>query len=354
MNNFLTKSVLICIIGLSITSSVFADQIVKLRRNPRFSYEHTLEYDNNIFLYSPEALEEFRNNIRSYRFPFRTTDDLIANYKIRFTLPLRIFKKRSDILINYSAKVYTVNTAKSYQTINPSLQIQLVPNFTFRLSYLLIPNYLIRYYKDPQSSRSQYIPCQFTEHLFTSTIWYKFAQITISPRVRYEFDDYIKKFNFYDGTAWRYGIRISLPVTKNILLHPDWERKHNNAAGPVPDISYCEDKFSCDWQINFSGKITLESTVEYAIRRYITTNPPTIDPYHYQRKDAQYSFNINLSYRLKNNWQLFGKYLYALRKTTSPLLIDITEIKDYNNYKISFGVGYNMSINVAEKQEDTQ
>ncbi|MEO0132453.1 MAG: hypothetical protein ABIK73_05955 [candidate division WOR-3 bacterium] len=353
MNNLRSKQIpIITILGFIIPGVLLANQIIKLRRTPQLAFEYHLEYDNNIFLYSPEALEEFRNQIRAYRFPFRTHDDLIANYKISFNFPLRILVKRTDFTVNYTAKTYTVNTIKSYQIINPYLQVQMLPDLVFRFSYLLIPNYLIRYYKDPLSSRTQYIPCQFTEQLFTLSFRYKFSSFWINSFIRYQLDDYIKNFNFYDGTAWRYGMQMAFPITKNTTLQTNWERKHNNAVGPVPDISYLEDKIACEWQITISKKVFMSTGLEYAYRQYTTTNPITIDPYHYQRKDRTYSINFNCSYQFKHNWRLVGDYLYTFRRVTAPSLIDITEIKNYNNYKITLGVNFNVSVQTRKADEE--
>ena len=85
-----------------------------------YSYDVKVDfsYDNNIFSYSDEYIDDFLNQIRPYRFPFETYDDLISNAQMRFLLRNKFFSKKTTTFNLYiGINHYLVNHQKDYQKI---------------------------------------------------------------------------------------------------------------------------------------------------------------------------------------------------------------------------------------------
>jgi hypothetical protein len=352
MNNLKIKSFLLILSLFLAVSDLKSGTIISFRRRPRIRLNFLSEYDNNIFLYSPQGLYEFKHQIRPYRFPFQTADDVITSWNLNISLPFLFLKRPTDFLIDYKAKIYTVNSEKTYQIIQTAVFNRLTPKLELQVSYLLIPKYLIRYYRDPLNTEPHYIGCFFREHLFSFSARYRFSFMTINPYFRYEIADYRQNFNFYDGNATRPGIKLRLPITKTLSVTARWERRNYHARGEVPDISSISDNFQSRWQLKTNRRLTLVTELEYELRHYTTTNHISIDPYHRNRTDRKYSFKINASYQIRSSLEIFTEYRYEFRNVSSPSFIDIDEIKNYNNYKMSGGVRFSLPVNNPRPQDE--
>ena len=199
-------------------------------------------YDDNIFLYSPKDLNDFRKSIRAYRFPFETSDDFITTLTGSVKVRPNLFRQKPTIFsLLYRQHVYAVNQVKSYQLFSLGISQNVAKPLTFEIGYLLLPKYLIRYYKDPtsQASPPTYIGCEFTEHLVSFEPNYRFKkQLSLIPFYKYEIDDYAAKFDFYDTKAHRLGLNASYRLRAMFELSSGLEYKIAQAKGPVPDISY--------------------------------------------------------------------------------------------------------------------
>ena len=113
--------------------------------------------------------------------------------------------------------------------------------FRFEIGYLYLPNYLIRFYKDPTTHTSPptYISCDFTEQLVSFEPNYRFKKIfSLTPFYKYEMDNYGAKFNYYDTKAHRLGLNGSYRFRTMLEIKGGVEYKVAKANGPVPDISY--------------------------------------------------------------------------------------------------------------------
>ncbi len=330
------------ILGL-LTFVLFFNRIdaktVKFSRKPRFGFEINTFYDDNIFLYSETYITDFKNQVKLYRFPFSTYDDFIVLLNPSIQLPLRFGKIKPNLYLNYKQYIYSVNTEKSYQILSVTINHPIINPIILEINYLLLPRYLIRYYRDPLGSSMDYIGCSFKEHLLTARLIYNIYDIKIKPFVRYEIDNYNENFVFYNSKALRIGVNVTLKPHKLINVNLGLERKQNNAQGPIPDISYNENSAFIDVITNVPSfeKLSFNIGADYAQRIFTTSNSFNIDPYHKDRKDKKLTINTGLSYRFSRNLQISTQYEQETRKVTTPYPIDIEEIKDYSNRRFTLG-----------------
>ncbi|MEO0091234.1 MAG: hypothetical protein ABIK61_00775 [candidate division WOR-3 bacterium] len=331
------------IIPLLVARSIFCQTpIVRFTNQPKLNITINTIYDDNIFQYSDEYLYDFQHQIRSYRFPFRSADDFIILLNPTLQIPLRKLNaslSASHLRLNYKQYHYTTNTEKSYQIFSLGINKALAKNISIENEYLYLPRYLIRYYQDPLSYQTKYIPCLFSEHLFSVEMVYKLSNIRLKPFIRYEVDNYERNFDFYDSKAIRYGMNV-IPTIRKLSLEFSFEQKHNWAKGPVPDISYTESNIS----IGFNRKIPKFSQVKIGIdvdwskRTYTTKNSYIQDPFHRNRTDTKYGWAVNLGYQITKKIQMMGKYENETRDVNSIYRIDIDDIKNYKNNRWSVGV----------------
>lgn len=337
-----TKPFRIILCLLTVTNLIFASKIVSFRRTPHISFDINTQYDDNIFLFSKEYINDFIHRIRSYRFPFRTYDDLITRIDLSFNLPAQLSSKRTDFNLNYRQYLYLVNTQKSYQLMVLNINQQINNSFSYEIGYLFLPSYLIRYYRNPLGSATDYIGCIFTEHLMTARLKYRLNKVTVTPFIQYEIDKYLKNFRHYDGYALRYGLNASTHNVSYVNTFIGITRKTYFAQGPIPDISYTEDRISVRLTPKLiKSNIKLSTQFQYARRNYTTDNSFEIDPYHRDRIDNKINAYIKVSYQLKRNLQIYTAFEYEQKRVTTPYRIDINEIKDYNNNKYLLGLRLN-------------
>jgi len=327
------------LLTLTLLFNQIAAKTVKFSRKPRFQFEIKTLYDNNIFLYSEAYISDFKNQIRPYRFPFNTYDDFIVLLNPSIQLPLRIGQLKPNLYLNYKQYIYSVNAEKSYQIVSATINHPIINPIILEINYLLLPRYLIRYYRNPLGASTDYIGCSFSERLLTARLIYNIYNIKIKPFVRYEIDNYKENFVFYNSKALRFGVNATLTPYKFINVNVGLERKQNNAQGPVPDISDNENSTFIDIITKIPGfsKLSFNIGADYAHRIYTTSNSFNIDPYHKDRKDNKFVIYAGLTFRISKNLQIKTQYEQEIRKVTTPYQIDIEEIKDYSNKRFTLG-----------------
>ncbi|MEO0082780.1 MAG: hypothetical protein ABIK33_00120 [candidate division WOR-3 bacterium] len=334
MNNWTKATLIISLLFVTLLNA----EVVKFTRKISFGVQINTIYDNNIYLYSPDYIADFREQIRAYRFPINTYDDFITNINLSLRIP---HAKSSNIYLYYKQYLYAMNAEKSYQIVSMTISQNIANNLKSKIGYLFLPQYLIRYYRDPLGSATRYIACAFAEHLFTFGFEYNLSNIKLNPFVRYEIDNYKKNFNFYDGEAFRFGLSLMVPI-KFINLTAQAERKLNNAMGPVPDISYNQNAYQLTLTSPFyQKKLSFNISGSFQTRIYTTENAFEIDPYHKDRNDKIFSFGTGLNYRLSKKIQMSLEYEKEKRSVNTPYNINIEEIKDYQAERISLGIRLN-------------
>lgn len=307
-------------------------------------------YDDNIFLYSHKDLSDFTKSIRAYRYPFETSDDFITTLTGSVKVRPNLFRQKPTIFsLLYRQHIYAVNRMKSYQLFSLSISQNVAKPLTIEIGYLLLPKYLIRYYKDPisQVSPPAYIGCDFTEHLISFEPNYRFKKLfSFTPFYKYEIDDYVAKFDFYDTKAHRLGVNAIYRLKAMFEINGGLEYKIAKAEGPAPDISYNQ----LGWEVRAvwgRQKATksfnlrnLKIDISYSQdrREFVTDNSPTVDPFHSGRVDKIQNFKVGLELPFSQVVSMSIGYELEKRDVSSPYKEQIDDIKDYNNNKIGFGL----------------
>ncbi|MEO0184382.1 MAG: hypothetical protein ABIL20_01085, partial [candidate division WOR-3 bacterium] len=250
-------------------------------------------YDDNIFEYSKKYLEEFTKAVNPERFPFETYDDLYANFGLDLLIRNKFIGQHTTTFsFSFTGYNYFVNRQKNYSIISTGMR-QSFGKVAVRFGYLIMPGYLIRYYRDPLGT--DYIGCEFTENLFTLKTNLKLNPIDFGAVIGYEFDDYIENFDIYDSKAIRLGPSFDFSLSRSFNFKINYEFKSSHAKGPVPDISYVQHRFGAQptFRMNFPkfSEIVLEYQLKYRI--FTTEVSPILDSPHSGRLDITHRFRTD-------------------------------------------------------------
>jgi hypothetical protein len=128
-----TKIILVLL--LTYTFPVFG-KIIKFSNSPRLSIELNTIYNDNIFLFSDAYINDFKNQINAYRFPFSTYDDLITNINLSLRIP---YSRTSNISLYYKQYLYALNSEKSYQIVSTTINQRISKPVNLKASYLYLP-----------------------------------------------------------------------------------------------------------------------------------------------------------------------------------------------------------------------
>jgi hypothetical protein len=155
-----------------------------------YNFATDVTYDNNIFSYSSEYIDDFMNQVGPYRFPFETYDDLITSGKLNLFLRNKFFNKRTTTF-NIGVKInhYLINNQKDYQRINIGLR-QSFGKIAAKVSYQIIPKLSF----SPKPSVLFYV------------------------QYKRRWDDYIPEFDIYDANGHILSIDSEIKLNKRITL----------------------------------------------------------------------------------------------------------------------------------------
>ncbi len=297
-----------------------------------------LVYLDNLFQYSRSDLEAFRHRAEPARFPIRTTDDLAAT--LGFSVGQRFRVLGRGTLVNLKTRVhgYFANPAKSYGALTVYASQGLAATSRASLSYLYMPNYLIRFFRDPTRA-GEYAACSFSEHLVTVRFRQQLRRAALEPRYRFEVDAYARPFGFYDTKAHRPGAELSWEFLRGLGVTVDYEYKLALAQGPVPDISYRQHRgelrvLTRPRRVN---RVSFEAGLWLAQRTFTTANSGAVDPGHAGRVDWFEGISTELRYQLTGAAIVVG-YELEWRDATSPWSEEIEDVKEYRAGRLSIGV----------------
>ena len=139
-----------------------------------WDYSYNLDigfsYDDNVYNYSQPYIDDFLNGVRAYRFPFETHDDLVTAMDFRLLVRNKFFGGRTTTFsLDLNTDNYLVNNQKNFQKYTFGLR-QSFGEYAVKLSYGLLPNYLIRYYRNPQGTSTEYIGCEAAYHTVSGKV----------------------------------------------------------------------------------------------------------------------------------------------------------------------------------------
>ncbi|UCG91145.1 MAG: hypothetical protein JSV97_08645 [candidate division WOR-3 bacterium] len=317
-----------------------------------YSYSVTarVTYDNNIFAYSQEYIDDFMNHVRPYRFPFETHDDLITSGNMHLYLRNKFFGNKTttfhvDVLVHH----YLINHQKDYQRIDVGIR-QSFGAYAVRSEYQIIPRYLIRYYRKTGGSRTEYIGCEVAYHtIYGKVSWRALPHIELDVRYRRRWENFISEFDMYDANSHTLGIGAHITLKKRLALSLgyDYRTSQTDSAAllsapdeDTPDGSYNQHAVQgrLTYQLKFFLPTTLDLGYDYTFRDFTTS--ASTDSLHFSRQDHLHKFSIATQLKIFVGMSFNISYTFQLRNATSEILSGIDRIKDYNKYRFSAGLNF--------------
>ena len=319
-----------------------------------WDYSYNLDvdvtYDDNIYAYSGPYIDDFLHQIRPYRFPFDSYDDLVTGVDFNLLVRNKFFGQRTTTLsFDVNSDNYLVNAQKNFQKYTFGLR-QSFGNYAIKASYEIIPRYLIRFYRDPQGSSTDYIGCEAAYHTAGAKVSFKsIADITLYAGYDHKWDNYIKEFNRYDAR----GHLISFGLEKEIIRHVNFGfgytyRTSSNdsadvmtsAAELTPDGSFYQHTLSGDLQLQMMILVPADVRLyySYAYRNYTATSAE--DLLHFGRQDNRHWLTISVRARIMTGLRLKLYGARQWRNASSEVLADIGDIKDYVRYRAGAGLEF--------------
>lgn len=311
--------------------------------NATWRWEGLLTYDDNPFRYSRTDLDAFRYRTKPARFPIRTSDDLDANVAARLSCGTRLFQMPGSIETGLRLHGYFSNWDKSYGLADVGINQGTWVGGRLELGYTYMPNYLLRYYRNPATSDTgDYTACRFAEHLATVRFRQQFHQVTILPEYGYEYDDYQPVFDHYDTKIHRLGGEVRFQPVTNFEVRGQYEYRSAGARGPVPDASYAQHEagLSVMTRPRRLSRFSFEGGYTFARRDYTTSNSREIDPSHAGRTDNIESATVTVKYRLAAV-TLTADYDLEWRTVVAAYSAEIDDVKDYRRSRLGLGVVFN-------------
>ena len=315
-----------------------------------YSYDFgvTANYDNNIYAYSDEYIDDFLNAVNAYRFPFETHDDLITSADLVLRFRNKLFGRRTTTFsLNMGANHYLINTEKDFTRWKFGIR-QSLGDIALKVAYRVIPRYLIRYYQNPQNTSTEYIGCEATYHTLSA----KLSLLTIEKiqlHLTYgrRWDDYIEEFNRYDadGHIAAFGFEKRLSKYFDIRFGYNYRLSNADSADVIvsgteltPDGSYYQHSLNTDivFQTVFILPTLLEGSYGYSYRSYTTSSDA--DALHFGRQDHRHKASLTTHTRLTAGLHLKLLFSYQWRNATSEIYPNIDRIKDYDKYMVGAGL----------------
>ena len=317
-----------------------------------YSYNLDLDfqYDNNVYAYSQPYIDDFLNGIRFYRFPFETYDDMATCVDFRLLVRNRFFGSRTTTFsLDINTDNYLVNNQKNYQQYTVGLR-QSFGKYAIKIYYQLIPTYLIRYYRNPHGTSTDYIGCKVAYHTASGKLSFSTIEdIILSVGYGHRWDNYIEEFNRYDarGHVISFGLEKQLRKYLNFMFGYAYRTSETDSASavtvssePTPDGSFYQHSLSTDLEMKaiIIFPTTIKCSYDYGFRNYTATTAD--DSLHFGRQDHRHRLGVSTHSRILTGVQFKLFFVRQWRKSTSEVFLSITDIKDYTRYKFGAGLEF--------------
>lgn len=250
-----------------------------------------------------------------------------------------------DVLVKH----YLINHQKDFQRIDVGLR-QAFGKYAAKVEYQIIPTYLIRYYRNPYGSRTDYIGCELTYHTFSSKLsWKALPNLELDFRYKRKWEDYVSAFDVYDAKSHILGIGAHIELKKRLALSLgyDFRTSHTDSAvlfsmsdEETPDGSYNQHALRGNliYQWKFFLPTTLDLGYGYTFRDFTTS--ASTDSLHFSRQDYLHTFSVATELKIFVGMSLNISYTFYVRNATSEILPEIDRIKDYTKYRFSAGLNF--------------
>lgn len=306
-------------------------------------------YDNNVFSYSPERIQEFVDYTAPYKYPFETYDDLRTSLSVSLRLRNKFFENRTTTFnLGMSVHHYLINQEKDFQSISAGVR-QSFNSFAVKVEYTHIPEYLIRYYRNPAGSSTEYIGCAVQYRSLTGRVTLSQAlPFPVHLTYAHRWEDYIEEFDLYDARAHLIGLDADIKVTSFAMFDVGYQfrTQQSDSAGAVvvfdevPDGSFyqhsAQARLSVTYKLLCPG--TLRLGYEYAFRNHQTDDIQDI--IHYGRQDHVHTVVIERSARVFTGMEFVMSYSKTWRDATSEIYPALSSIKDYDKYRLGAGLNF--------------
>ncbi|OGC43094.1 hypothetical protein A2Y85_02380 [candidate division WOR-3 bacterium RBG_13_43_14] len=301
-----------------------------------------IAYNNNIFAYSNEYIQDFMDQVRPYRFPFETYDDLELSQNISLLLRNKLINKHTTTFsIRSRIRHFLINKQKDYLSANLGIR-QSFGKWAVKISYDLLPYYLIRYYRDPNGTGTDYAGCRVDYHEITGKV-----SISPSDKINFHFyysridEKYHNPFAIYDAANNSGAVQLEQQVSPylDLKLSYTFRASRTDTIGidsieDSPDASYDQHCPMLDIVYRRQMLLPVEIAIRYAYKfRNHLSDIPT-DLLHFGRQDHIHDLNTSISFRLRTGMKFKCSFEQTWRNTTSTINNSIGQIKNYSQTKI--------------------
>ena len=329
----------------------------------RLTASLTNTYDDNIYRYSPQDIDDFIHHRADYRFRMETYDDLVSSPSLTLYVTRRFSQNvRARLRLKYCFNIFAFNHEKNYQTISSLLRVTILKRSYLQFGYFHLPKFLIRPYWDKDifttssGNPDTYQKCDFTRNLYSVKYGRQISNF-LRGAVFYEGDVlyYNAHFTEYDTKANSFGFEILTDFTSWLQTGFEYAFKKAEAEGydevgetkgssDDSDISYDEDSFEGKLNLDASQHISVPVHFSFQYRRSIrcfaTEKSPEEDPFHAGRRDDIHHLSWMAEYKILRKLSLLGQYEIHMRDVSSKEKERITEVKNYNRNRITLGIEF--------------
>jgi hypothetical protein len=306
-------------------------------------------YDDNIFAYSPERIQEFIDYSAPYKYPFETYDDLRTSASVSLRLRNKFIEDRTTTFnLGVDVHHYLNNQEKDFQNISIGIR-QSFKTFAVKMTYTHIPEYLIRYYRNPAGSSTDYIGCDVQYRTLSGKIsLLRLLPFGVHLTYARRWEDYIEEFDLYDARAHLLGIYADLQLVHSVALKLGYQFRTQEsdsasavvALDDVPDGSFFQQaaqaRLDVMCKLLFPGMLTLG--YDYAFRNHRADDVQDI--YHYGRQDHVHTVRIERTARIFTGMEFVVSYMKRWRNATSEIYPALSSIKDYDKYRLGAGLNF--------------
>jgi len=306
-------------------------------------------YDNNLFAYSDERIQEFIQNTASYKYPFETYDDLRTSVSISLRLRNKFFENRTTTFsLGLNLHNHLINQEKDFQSISAGLR-QSLGNFAVKAEYTHIPDYLIRYYRNPAGSSTEYIGCEVQYRTLSGKLTLsRMLPFVIHLTYARRWEDYVEEFDLYDARAHLIGFEADIDIIDLAVAELGYvfRTQKSDSAGmvaatdEVPDGSFYQHdaslRLDIPCKVLFPGRLAF--AYDYTFRNHQSDD--VLDIMHYGRQDHTHTFEIERTARIFTGMEFSMSYMKRWRNATSEIYPALSTIKDYDTYRLGAGLNF--------------
>ncbi|MGB9824671.1 MAG: hypothetical protein ACPLN0_00905 [Candidatus Hydrothermia bacterium] len=310
-----------------------------LQFNYRIENNWGFYYNSNIFKMSSQEISEFKTGLYSFKFPYKSLDDLVIDANFKFYLSFLQKAKRSVQLgSNVTVNHFVNNPIKDYISLGSNFDFR-ISKINLNISTIYLPEHLIRYYRPVNSNT--YKPCMFQRKRLSFEITYTTEKLRWSNQIGYWIDKYNQEFSYYDSRNLGANFALSHKLFEEYMYFLEYSFVNSSAKGPIPDISHTDHRINFDFSF-LPGKHRIRRTSFYGsltYRLYKSENPPQLDYIHAGRYEFYY--NVGIKAQIRVSYGIYSTITLerSWRNSYSSVYSDIGNLKNYSAFKI--GANFN-------------